>query len=275
MRRSPHVLPGFALAMGCTLLYLSLIVLLPLGALVARSASIGWAEFWAIASGPRAVASYRVTVSAALAATLFNAGFGLLLAWIIVRYRFPGRRVLDALMDLPFALPTAVAGIALTTLFARNGWLGQFLEPAGIKIAYAWPGIAVAMAFTSVPFVVRSVQPVLEDLDPQLEEAAHVLGATPVQGFRRVILPAIMPALVAGCSLAFARSLGEFGAIIFIAGNTPFVTEITSLLVFVRLEEFDYPAAASIAAVVLAASFVIMLATNLLQAWQVRHAGRG
>lgn len=275
MRRSPHVLPGFALAMGCTLLYLSVIVMLPLGALVAKSASIGWPEFWAIVSGPRALASYRVTVSAALAATLFNAAFGLLMAWILVRYRFPGRRLLDALMDLPFALPTAVAGIALTTLFARNGWLGQFLEPAGIKVAYAWPGIAVAMAFTSVPFVVRSVQPVLEDLDPEVEEAAHVLGATPRQRFRRVILPAIMPALVTGCSLAFARSLGEFGAIIFIAGNMPYTTEITALLIFVRLEEFDYPAAASIAAVVLLASFIVMLATNLLQAWQGRHAGRG
>ena len=275
MRRPSHVLPGFALAMGCTLLYLTVIVLLPLGALVAKSASIGWTEFVAIVTGPRALASYRVTVTAALAATLFNAAFGLLMAWILVRYRFPGRRVLDALMDLPFALPTAVAGIALTTLFARNGWLGQFLEPAGIKVAYAWPGIAVAMAFTSVPFVVRTVQPVLEDVEPEAEEAATVLGATAFQRFRRVILPAILPALVAGCSLAFARSLGEFGAVIFIAGNMPHVTEITALLIFIRLDEFDYPAAASIASVVLAASFVVLLATNLFQAWQGRDAGRG
>ncbi|BBK32158.1 sulfate transport system permease protein [Stella humosa] len=275
MRRSPHVLPGFALAMGCTLFYLSLIVLLPLGALVAKATATGWTEFVAIVTGPRAVSSYRVTVTAALAATAFNAGFGLLMAWILVRYRFPGRRILDAMMDLPFALPTAVAGIALTTLFARNGWLGQFLEPAGIKVAYAWPGIAVAMAFTSVPFVVRTVQPVLEDLDAEVEEAATVLGATAFQRFHRVILPAILPALVAGCALAFARSLGEFGAVIFIAGNMPNVTEITALLVFIRLEEFDYPAAASIASVVLLASFAILLATNMLQAWQGRHAGRG
>ncbi len=274
MRRSPHVLPGFSLAMGCTLLYLTVIVLLPLGALVAKSAAIGWPQFLAIVTSPRALDSYRVTVTAALAATAFNAVFGLLMAWILVRYRFPGRRLLDALMDLPFALPTAVAGIALTALFARNGWLGQFLEPAGIKVAYAWPGIAVAMAFTSVPFVVRTVQPVLEDFEPEAEEAATVLGAGAFQRFRRVILPAILPALVAGCSLAFARSLGEFGAVIFIAGNMPNVTEITALLVFIRLEEFDYPAAAAIASVVLVASFTILLATNLFQAWQGRDAGR-
>lgn len=265
------MLPGFGLTLGCTLLFLALVVALPLAALLMKSAALGWTDFLAVVGSPRAFATYRVTVGAALAATVFNMAFGLLIAWILVRYEFPGRRALDALVDLPFALPTAVAGIALTGLFAGNGWFGQFLEPLGIKVAHSVTGIAVAMAFTSVPFVVRTVQPVLEDLDPELEEAARSLGATERQVFARVVFPVILPAWLAGGSLAFARSLGEFGAIIFIAGNLPFRTEITALLAFIRLEEFDYSGAAAIATVMLLAAFVLLVLVNLLQAWQLRY----
>ncbi|NYZ16975.1 sulfate ABC transporter permease subunit CysT [Azospirillum sp. RWY-5-1] len=270
-RRPRSVLPGFGLTLGCTLLFLALVVALPLAALLMKSAALGWADFLAVVGSPRALATYRVTVGAALAATLFNMAFGLLIAWILVRYEFPGRRALDALVDLPFALPTAVAGIALTGLFAGNGWFGQFLEPLGIKVAHSVTGIAVAMAFTSVPFVVRTVQPVLEDMDPELEEAARSLGATERQVFARVVFPVILPAWLAGGSLAFARSLGEFGAIIFIAGNLPFRTEITALLAFIRLEEFDYSGAAAIATVMLLAAFLLLVLVNLLQAWQLRY----
>ncbi len=271
---SRRVLPGLPLTLGITLLYVSIIVLLPLGALVFKAASLGFYDYWRIVSSPRAVASYRVTVLAALAATAFNLVFGFALAWVLVRYRFPGRRLLDAIVDLPFALPTAVAGIALTALFAPNGWFGMLLAPLGISVAYTITGIMVAMCFTSLPFIVRSVQPVLEDLDTALEEAAQTLGARDGTIFRQVMLPLLTPALLAGVSLAFARSLGEFGAIIFIAGNQPFETEITSLLVFIRLEEFDYPAAAAIASVMLIIAIVMLAVINILQARSLRYMAR-
>ncbi|WP_425961625.1 sulfate ABC transporter permease subunit CysT [Rhizobium nepotum] len=269
-----NVLPGLKLSLGVTLTYVAIIVLLPLSALVFKAASLGPAEYWAIISSPRAVASYRVTVLCALAATLFNVVFGLALAWVLTRYRFPGWRIVDAIVDLPFALPTAVAGIALTTLFAGNGWFGSVFSQFGIKVAYTPLGIMVAMAFTSLPFIVRTVQPVLEDLDPALEEAAQSLGGSDFEIFRKVILPLLTPALLAGLSLSFARSLGEFGAIIFIAGNQPFSTEITALLIFIRLEEYDYQAAAAIASVLLIAAFVMLAVTNALQARALRYTVR-
>ncbi len=270
--KSRRVLPGFTLALGTTLLYLGIIVLLPLCGLAFNTANNGWARFWQVVASDRAMATYRITLGAAALATLFNAFYGLLMAWVLVRYEFPGKRLLDGLMDLPFALPTAVAGIALSALYARNGWFGMGFDKVGIKVAYAMPGIAIAMAFTSVPFVVRTVQPVLEDLETELEQAAETLGARPWQIFRRVVFPAILPAYIAGLTLGFARCIGEFGAIIYIAGNLPMVTEITSLLIFIRLEEYDYPAAAALAFVVLVAAFLLMLVTNLIQAWQRRYA---
>ncbi|MFM9858377.1 sulfate ABC transporter permease subunit CysT [Pseudoxanthobacter sp. M-2] len=272
---SRRVLPGLPLSLGITVLYVSIIVCLPLGALVFKAASLGLEDYWRIVSAPRAVASYRVTIGAAAVATAFNVVFGFALAWVLVRYRFPGRRLLDALVDLPFALPTAVAGIALTTLFAENGWYGAPLAALGIKVAFTPLGIMVAMAFTSLPFIVRTVQPVLEDLEPALEEAALSLGAGEGRIFRTVILPLLMPALLAGSSLAFARSLGEFGAVIFIAGNQPFETEITALLAFIRLEEFDYEASAAIASVILIAAFVMLAVTNALQARGLRYLDKG
>jgi sulfate transport system permease protein len=270
MNRS--VLPGFRLALGCTLLYLGVIVLLPLAALVSQAAGMGWTRFAAVVTSPRAMAAFEITVLAAAGATLFNAVFGLALAWALARYEFPGKRLLDALVDVPFALPTAVAGVALTALFASNGWYGALLEPLGIKVAYAPLGIVAAMAFTSLPFIVRSVQPVLMDLGAEVEEAAETLGASSWRTFAQVIFPAIFPAFLAGCSLVFARSLGEFGAVIFIAGNQPFRTEIAALLVFIRLEEFDYQAAAAIAAVMLGAAFVMLLVTNAVQLWHLRRS---
>jgi sulfate/thiosulfate transport system permease protein len=272
---SRTVLPGFRLALGCTLAYLGVIVLLPLSALVVQSAGLGWNSFFAVVTSPRAVASFKITALAALGATAFNAVFGLGLAWALARYEFAGKRLLDALVDVPFALPTAVAGVALTALFAPNGWYGQFLDPLGVKVAYAPLGIMAAMAFTSVPFVVRSVQPVLADLSDETEEAAETLGAGPLRIFRSVVFPAIFPAFLAGCSLAFARSLGEFGAVIFIAGNQPFRTEIAALLVFIRLEEYDYQGAAAIAVVMLAAAFVMLLVTNAIQLWHLRYMREG
>lgn len=265
------ILPGFRLAIGCTLVYLAVIVLLPLAALVAQAAGMGWTRYVAVVTGERALAAFQITVLAALGATAFNGLFGLALAWALVRYEFPGKRLLDALVDVPFALPTAVAGVALTALFAANGWYGRFLEPLGIKVAYAPLGIVAAMAFTSTPFVVRSVQPVLQDLTSDVEEAAETLGAGPWRIFASVVFPAIFPSFLAGCSLAFARSLGEFGAVIFIAGNLPFQTEIAALLVFIRLEEYDYPAAAAIASVMLGAAFAMLLATNAIQLWHLRY----
>ncbi|HTO32144.1 MAG TPA: sulfate ABC transporter permease subunit CysT [Pararhizobium sp.] len=273
MRR--RILPGLPLSLGLTLVYVSIIVVLPLGALIFKAASLGPEDYWRIVSSERAVASYRVTVLCALGATLFNLIFGLALAWVLVRYRFPGRRLLDAVVDLPFALPTAVAGIALTTLFASNGWFGGALSQIGVKVAYTPLGIMIAMAFTSLPFIVRTVQPVLEELDPALEEAGQTLGGGDLSIFLRVMLPLLAPALLAGVSLSFARSLGEFGAIIFIAGNQPYETEITALLAFIRLEEYDYPASAAIASVMLLAAFLMLAVTNLLQARALRYSERG
>ncbi|MCO5083481.1 MAG: sulfate ABC transporter permease subunit CysT [Rhizobiaceae bacterium] len=269
-----RVLPGLSLSLGITLFYVCLIVVLPLGALIFKAASLGSEDYWRIVSSGRAVASYRVTVLAALAATAFNLVFGMALAWVLVRYEFPGRRLLDAIVDLPFALPTAVAGIALTALFAPNGWFGSLLGEIGITVAYTQIGIMVAMAFTSLPFIVRTVQPVLEDLDPALEEAAQSLGGSDRAIFRKVILPLLTPALLAGVSLSFARCLGEFGAIIFIAGNQPMETEITALLIFIRLEEYDYQAAAAIASVLLIAAFLMLAVTNFLQARALRYTVR-
>ncbi|MEA3534656.1 sulfate ABC transporter permease subunit CysT [Rhizobium sp. CC-YZS058] len=270
-----RTLPGLPLALGLTLLYVAVIVVLPLGALIFKAASLGPVDYWRIVSSDRALASYRVTLLCAAAATAFNLVFGLALAWVIVRYRFPGRRLVDALVDLPFALPTAVAGIALTTLFASNGWFGGPLSALGIKVAYTPLGIIVAMAFTSLPFIVRTVQPVLEELDGALEEAAQTLGASDGAIFLRVLLPQLLPSLLAGLSLSFARSLGEFGAIIFIAGNQPFETEITALLTFIRLEEYDYPASAAIASVMLFAAFLMLAVTNALQARALRYTVKG
>lgn len=264
-------MPGFGLTMGTTLFYLMLIVLLPIAALILKTTDAGFLRFWEVITSPRALASFRVTLGAALISTAFCAVYGLLMAWILTRYRFPGRAILDALMDLPFALPTAVAGIALTALFAGNGWFGQYLEPAGFKVAYTLAGVSIAMAFTSVPFVVRTVQPVIEELRLEVEESSATLGAGQWQTFRRVIYPAIFPAHLAGCTMAFARSLGEFGAVIFIAGNLPFETEISALLIFIRLEEYDYPAAAAIAVVLLAVAFTTLLTTNAIQSWRLRR----
>ncbi|GGB00916.1 ABC transporter permease [Brucella endophytica] len=272
--RQKSVLPGFGLTMGVALLYLVIIVALPLLAMVLKTASLGFAEFWSIVTSDRALATYRVTLMTAAIATLINAGFGLLLAWVLVRYDFPGKRLIDAIVDLPFALPTAIAGLALVTVFSRNGWFGQFLEPMGLKVAYAPLGIAIAMAFTSAPFVIRTVQPVLEDLSDDVEQAAQTLGARPWQVFAHVIWPMIFPAFLAGAALSFARSLGEFGAIVFISGNLPFKTEVTPLLVFIRLDEFDYPSAAALAMVMLIVAFLMLLTTNLIQAWQLRYAER-
>jgi len=274
-RLQRRVLPGLPLSLGVTLFYVSVIIALPVAALVFKAASLGPSAYWQIISSERAVASYTVTVLSALVATLFNLVFGLALAWVLVRYRFPGRRLLDAMVDLPFALPTAVAGIALTTLFAPGGWFGAVLDPLGIQIAYTPLGIMVAMCFTSLPFIVRTVQPVLEEIDPALEEAALSLGESDGGTFRKVILPLLGPALIAGVSLSFARSLGEFGAIIFIAGNQPMSTEITALLVFIRLEEYDYAAAAAIASVLLFTAFMMLAATNLMQRRALRYMERG
>ncbi len=273
-RRSKHLLPGFGLTLGVSMLYLTIIIALPLFAMLLKVGGMGWEEFWRIVSSNRAQAAYRITFSSALAATVFNGAFGLLLAWVLTRYSFPGKRLLDALVDLPFALPTAVAGLVLVTLFSKTGWYGQFLEPNGIKVNYTQIGIIVAMTFTSIPFVVRTVQPVLEEIQVDLEEAARTLGATRWQTFARVIWPTILPAFMAGCVLSFARSLGEFGAVVFIAGNLPGQTEIVSLLIFIRLDEYNYQGAAALAFVLLLAAFLTLLATNALQAWQVRYADR-
>lgn len=270
-----RVIPGFGLAFGSTVLYLAVIVLLPICALILKASGLGFDGFWRILTLPRTLSALRVTISMALVATIFNAVYGLMLAWVLARYRFPGRRVLDALVDIPFALPTAVAGLALTALFAKNGWFGAPLEQIGISVAYTPLGIALAMAFTSLPFVVRTVQPVIEDLGGDVEEAGRSLGANDFQILRKVIFPAIFPAFLAGCSLAFARSLGEFGAVIFIAGNQPMRTEIVALLTFIRLSEFDYEAAAVIATIMLVMALVMLVVVNMIQAWHLRYIGRG
>jgi sulfate transport system permease protein len=271
LRLSQHsVLPGFKPTLGFTLFYLSLVVLVPLATLFVRGAGLGPAGFWAVVSSPRVVASYELTFGASLVAALVNAAFGLVVAWVLVRYRFPGRRIVDALVDLPFALPTAVAGIALTTLYAETGWLGKPLAAWGIKVAFAPLGVAVALTFIGLPFVVRTLQPVLESLDPEVEEAAASLGASRAQTFARVILPALLPAWITGFALAFARALGEYGSVVFIAGNMPMRTEITPLVIVTKLEQYDTTGAVAIAIVTLVASFVILLAINRLQARSLR-----
>jgi len=266
------VLPGFGLAMGFTILYLSLIVLIPLSSLLFKTATLSWADFWAAVSSARVLASFRLTFGAALIAAFINGVFGLLVAWVLVRYKIPGKRVIDALVDLPFALPTAVAGITLAGLYSGNGWIGRYLEPLGIKVAYTPLGIMVAMTFIGIPFVVRTVQPVLEDLEQELEEAAACLGANRWQTFYRVIFPAITPALLTGFALAYARAIGEYGSVIFIAGNMPMVSEITPLLIITKLEQYDYAGATAIASVMLLFSFLILLSINLIQWWSRRHA---
>jgi sulfate transport system permease protein len=273
-RHTKHLLPGFGLTLGVSVLYLTIIIALPLLAMLLKVGGMGWEEFWRIVASNRSLAAYRITFGSALVATIVNGITGLLLAWVLTRYDFPGKRLLDALVDLPFALPTAVAGLVLVTLFADTGWYGALLEPNGIKVNYTQLGIIIAMTFTSIPFVVRTVQPVLEDVQVDLEEAARTLGATRWQVFARVVWPTILPAFMAGCVLSFARSLGEFGAVVFIAGNLPGKTEIVSLLIFIRLEEYNYQGAAALAFVLLLAAFVTLLLTNALQAWQVRHADR-
>jgi len=271
----PHrVLPGFPLTMGYTLVYLSLVVLIPLSAVFLKSMTLSLEAFWAIISAPRVVASYRISFGISLLAAAINAVFGLIFAWVLVRYHFPGKRIIDALVDLPFALPTAVAGIALTALYAGNGWLGQWLEPLGLKVAFTPLGILVALTFIGLPFVVRTVQPVLEDLDTELEEAAASLGADRWQTFQRVLLPVLLPALLTGFALAFARAVGEYGSVIFIAGNVPMVSEITPLLIITKLEQYDYVGATAIAVVMLVVSFVLLFLINGLQLWANRSRAR-
>ena len=270
-----RVLPGFGLSLGCTLVYLSLLVLLPLSGLAVKSSALDWAQFWDIASGERALASYRVTFGASLLAAAINAVFGLVVAWVLVRYRFPGKRLVDSLVDLPFALPTAVAGITLATLYAGNGWVGRHLEPLGVKVAFTPLGIVVALTFISLPFVVRTLQPVIEDIEPEIEEAAATLGASRLQTFTRVILPGVFPALLTGSTLAFSRAIGEYGSVIFIAGNMPLVSEITPLLIIAKLEQYDVVGATALASVMLIISFLLLLGVNVLQWWAAnRHHGR-
>ena len=273
-KRAPkRVLPGFHLTLGYTLMYLSLIVLIPISALFFKTFTLTWEQFWFAVTSPRVMASYRLTFGASLIAAVVNLVFGLLLAWVLVRYKFPGKKIVDALVDLPFALPTAVAGISLTALLAGNGWLGQYLEPMGIKLAFTPAGVVIALIFVGLPFVVRTVQPVLEDTEKELEEAATSLGATRWQIFYKVILPHIMPALLTGFAMAFARAIGEYGSVIFIAGNMPMVSEITPLIIISKLEQYDYAGATAVAVVMLIISFILLLVINALQAWQRRNAG--
>ncbi len=274
MPRAHKVLPGFGLSLGFTLAYLSLIVLIPLSAVFLKATTMDFERFWSAVANERLVASYKLTFGASLLAAAINLVFGLLLAWAIVRYSFPGKKIIDALVDLPFALPTAVAGIALTALYAPNGWLGQILEPLGIKIAFGPWGVLVALVFIGLPFVVRTVQPILEDFDAEFEEAAASLGASRWQTVRRVVLPALLPALLTGFALAFARAVGEYGSVIFIAGNIPYVSEITPLMIITRLEEFDYQGATAIASVMLIVSFALLLLINALQSWTSRGSRR-
>jgi len=267
-RRSP--LPGFGLTLGYAVFYLSLLVLIPLAGIFVKATELSWAQFLAAVSTPRAVASLRLTLGTSAFAATLNGTFGLLVAWVLVRYPFPGRRLVDAMVDLPFALPTAVAGIALTTVYSANGWIGRYLEPAGFRVAFTPIGITVALTFIGLPFVVRTVQPVLEDLDPEVEEAARSLGATRAQTFVRIILPTVQPALMAGVALAFARALGEYGSVVFISGNLPMKTEMTTVLIMARLEQFDYAGATALGSVMLLTSFTLLLGINVLQ-WLVRR----
>jgi sulfate/thiosulfate transport system permease protein len=273
-RRRHRVLPGFRLTLGLTLVYLSLVVLIPMSAVFVKGATLSWGELWAVVTSPRVLASYRLSFGASLLAAGINSVFGLILAWSLVRYDFWGKRLIDALVDLPFALPTAVAGIALAALYARNGWVGGLLEPLGIKVAFTPLGVLVALVFIGIPFVVRTVQPVLEDLETELEEASASLGAHRAQTFRRVLLPLLLPALMTGFALAFARAVGEYGSVIFIAGNIPMVSEITPLIIITKLEQYDYVGATAVAGVMLVFSFAMLLFINLLQAWSAKRTGR-
>lgn len=266
-----RVLPGFKLTLGYTLLYLSLIVLIPLAAAFWKTSALSWAEFWKIVTSPVAMAAYRLSFGASLCAALVNAIFGLIVAWVLVRYQFFGKKIVDALVDLPFALPTAVAGITLATLYAQNGWIGHLFVPFGIKISYTELGVFVALTFIGLPFIVRTVQPVLEDFDIEIEEAAASLGANRWQTFWRVILPTLFPALLTGFALAFARALGEYGSVVFISSNIPMKTQIVPLLIMTKLEEFDYSGATALAVVMLVISFALLLLINLLQWWSNRH----
>jgi sulfate transport system permease protein len=269
------ILPGFGLTLGYTLLYLSLIVLIPLSALVFKTAGLSWNDFWGTVANPRVVASYKLTFGASLAAATINAVFGFIVAWTLIRYQFPGKRLMDAMVDLPFALPTAVSGIALTTIYSQQGWIGQHLEPLGIKVAFTPLGITLALTFIGLPFVVRTLEPALHDLDKETEEAAAILGANRWQAFVRVILPAVLPALLTGFALSFARALGEYGSVVFISGNMPMQTEITSLLIITKLEQYDYAGATAIATVMLLASFLLLGAINGLQWYAGRRHGGG
>ncbi len=266
-----NILPGFGLSLGFTLAYLGLIVLVPLSAAFLRAAGMSWHDFVAAVASPRVIAAYRLSFGASLAAGFVNALFGLVVAWVLVRYRFPGRRVVDALVDLPFALPTAVAGIALTSLYSSHGWVGRWLAPLGIQVAFTWTGVFVALTFIGLPFVVRTVQPVLQELEPEIEEAASTLGASRLQTITRILLPELAPSLLTGFALAFARALGEYGSIVFISGNMPMRTEIVPLLIITKLEQYDYRGATAIAVVMLVASFTLLLLINLLQKWSSRY----
>jgi sulfate transport system permease protein len=268
------VIPGFGVTLGFTLAYLGLIVLIPLSAVIWKTSDLTLLQFWQTISEPRVVASLKLSFGASLIAATVNAFFGLILAWALVRYSFPGKKIVDTLVDLPFALPTAVAGIALTAIYAKNGWLGQYLEPLGIKIAFTPIGIMIALIFIGLPFVVRTVQPVLEDLDKEIEEAAASLGANRAQTVFKVVLPIILPALLTGFALAFARAVGEYGSVIFIAGNLPMVSEIAPLMIITKLEQYDYSGATSIAVVMLFLSFILLLIVNSLQAWTAKRTGR-
>ncbi|MFH3691118.1 sulfate ABC transporter permease subunit CysT [Acinetobacter baumannii] len=274
MSQRSRVLPGFGLSLGFTLAYVSFIVLIPLAAVFIKSFGIGWDGLWEILTSERILKSLQLSFSSALIAAFINVVFGLLLAWCLIRYNFPGKRLVDALVDLPFALPTAVAGIALTSLYAPTGWIGQYLEPLGIQVAYTPIGITLALVFIGIPFIVRTVQPVLSDIETELEEAASALGANRWQTITKIILPILLPALFTGFALAFARGVGEYGSVIFIAGNQPFKTEIAPLMIISRLEEYDYAGATTIAAVMLVLSFIILFIINLLQAWANRRTGR-
>ncbi len=267
-------LPGFGLSMGITVSYITLIVLLPLGAIFLRLAEVSWCEFWTIAVAPRALAAYRITFGASLAAALINAVFGVLIAWVLTRYQFPMRRLINGLVDLPFALPTAVAGIALTTLYAKTGWIGAWLDRIGIQAAFSWLGIFIALTFIGLPFVIRSVQPILEEFDVELEEASACMGAGPCRTFCQIFLPALWPAILSGFSLALARALGEYGSVVFISGNMPMKTEIVSLLIMTKLEQYDYKGATVLAFVMLVVSFLLMFSLNLVQSWSFRRSGR-
>ncbi|GAB2180680.1 sulfate ABC transporter permease subunit CysT [Denitratisoma sp. agr-D3] len=269
-----RVLPGFNLSLGYTLIYLSLLVLIPLGATFLKASSLTWEQFFAVTTTPRVLASYKLSFGASLLAAGINAVFGLLLAWSLVRYNFPGKKLVDSLVDLPFALPTAVAGIALTAIYSKNGWVGSIVEPHGIKIAFAPFGVLLALVFIGLPFVVRTVQPILQDLETELEEAAASLGANRWQTFRQVVFPTLLPALLTGFALAFARAVGEYGSVIFIAGNIPLVSEITPLMIITKLEQYDYVGATAIAVVMLVVSFILLLVINLLQGWTSKRTGR-